>query len=88
MNEIMVALTPDDVNFVRMAVQHYEIFADVSEKQGETLTAGKMRAQEFHAQQFLKRIEEASEDIQFVPFGPDDVIPYGTRELPPTDQGE
>jgi len=59
MDEIMVALTPDDVAFVRLAVQHYDIFASVSEKQGEDRTAGILRAQEFHAQQFLKRIEEA-----------------------------
>ena len=57
MNEIVVSLTPDDVNFVRQAVKHYELFADVAERQGEDKTAGMMRAQEFHAQQFLKRIE-------------------------------
>ena len=59
MGEITVALTSDDVSFVRLAIKHYEVFATVSEKQGEDQTAGMMRAQEFHGQQFLKRIEEA-----------------------------
>lgn len=80
---ILVALTPDDVKFVRMAVQHYEIFASVSENLGEDRTAGMLRAQEFHAQQFLNRIEEASKDIKVVHFGPDDVVPYGKPEPPP-----
>jgi len=57
MSEIVVALTRDDVNFVRKAIKHYEVFASVSEEQGEDQTAGMMRAQEFHGQQLLKRIE-------------------------------
>ncbi len=58
MSDILVAMTREDVSFVRLAIKHYEIFADVSEKQGEDSTAGKMRAQEFHGQQFLRRIEQ------------------------------
>lgn len=64
MNEIVVELTREDVEFVRLAIQHYEIFASVSEKQGEDRTTGILRAQEFHAQQFLRRIEEVQEKIK------------------------
>lgn len=58
---VTVELTPDDVRFVKQAVKHYEIFARVSEKQGEDGTAGILRAQEFHAEQLLGRITEASD---------------------------
>ncbi len=57
-----MSLTRDDVSFVRLAINHYGVFADVAEKQGEHGVAGKMRAQEFHAQQLLGRIEEVTND--------------------------
>lgn len=57
MNEFLASLTDDDVAFVKLAVQHYAIFAEQAEKQGEDPMAGLMRAQEFHAEQLLGRLE-------------------------------
>ena len=52
-----VTITDDDVQFVRLAKQHYEVFAQVSEKQGEERTTGILRKQEFYAERFLLRLE-------------------------------
>lgn len=62
-----VSLTAEDVAFVRLAIRHYRIFAEASERQGQDDTAGKMRAQEFHGEQFLARIEEANPLLRVMP---------------------
>lgn len=57
---VMVEMTHDDVNFVRVAIKHYEIFASQAEKAKEDSMAGLMRAQEFHGQQLMGRIKGVS----------------------------
>ena len=56
MLELTMTLMREDMEFVHQAVAHYRVFAEVSEKQGEHGTAGIMRSQEFHAEQFASRI--------------------------------
>lgn len=55
-----VRLTAEDISFVYLAVEHYELFAEASERQGESRSAGIFRGQEFHAEQFKGRIEDAA----------------------------
>lgn len=50
-------VTDDDLAFLRRARQHYQVLAQAAERQGEARTAGTMRAQEFHAQQMLERVQ-------------------------------
>lgn len=59
--EITVALTVEDVAFIRAARTHYRLFAEVSEKQGQPKTAGTLRSQEFYAERLLERVIEAGE---------------------------
>ena len=56
-SERSVTITDDDVNFVRRAIEHYGMFADAAERQGEARTAGLMRKQEFYGERFLLRLE-------------------------------
>lgn len=64
---ISVALTVDDVAFVRIAVKHYRIFAEASERQGDDVTAGEFRKQEFRGEQVYGRIEEAEPRLKGMP---------------------
>ena len=50
-------LTSDDVEFMRLAFQHYRVFAEVAERQGDARTSGILRAQEFYAERILLRVE-------------------------------
>ena len=65
MNERTVTITDQDVEFVRLAVLHYRVFAEASERQERLGTAdaartsGILRSQEFYAERFLLRIEPA-----------------------------
>ena len=56
MSERRVTITEADVEFVRKAKRHYEIFAETADKQGDARVAGTFRAQEFYAERFLTRI--------------------------------
>jgi len=56
MNERTVTITDDDVCFVETAREHYALFAEAAERQGEPRTVGTMRAQEFYAERFLLRL--------------------------------
>jgi len=57
-----VVITDRDVEFVRLALAHYRLFAETVEKQGESRdqqrSLGVFRSQEFYAERFLARIEE------------------------------
>ena len=55
--EYTVVVTEDDVRFLRLMLEHYRLFAEASERQGETRSAGIFRKQEFYAERFLLRIE-------------------------------
>lgn len=57
MAERTVTITDRDVEFVRLALEHYRIFAEAADRQGQDRTAGIMRAQEFYAKRFLTRLE-------------------------------
>jgi len=59
MSDRTVVITDDDVRFVKIAVEHYRVFAEASERQGteeSARTAGVLRKQEFYAERFLLRI--------------------------------
>jgi hypothetical protein len=57
-----VTITDRDVEFVRLALAHYRLFAETVEKQGESRdqqrSLGVFRAQEFYAERFLSRLEK------------------------------
>jgi len=60
-NERTVTITDRDVEFVRLAVQHYRVFVEASKRQEKVLddakrTTGILRAQEFYAERFLVRL--------------------------------
>ena len=62
MKEYTVTVTQDDVDFLRLARSHYKLFAETLERQGVPdrdgqRSLGIFRAQEFHAERFLLRIE-------------------------------
>jgi hypothetical protein len=60
MYERTVSITEQDVQFVKLALEHYRLFAKTVERQADTRdvqrTLGVFRAQEFYAERFLKRI--------------------------------
>ena len=62
MNERTVTITDQDVEFVRLAVLHYRVFAEASERQERLGTAdaartsGILRSQDFYAERFLSRL--------------------------------
>lgn len=59
--ELTVKMTVEDVGFVRAAQKHYRVFAEAAEENGDTKTAGVLRAQEFCAERLYARILEAPE---------------------------
>lgn len=59
MSGAKVEITDRDVEFVRQAGEHYRLFAETCERNGQSRTAGIFRAQEFYAERFLSRIEGA-----------------------------
>lgn len=59
MNARTAEITAQDIEFVRLAGEHYRIFAEEADRQGEHRTAGLMRKQEFYAERFLARLEAA-----------------------------
>jgi hypothetical protein len=58
MSQRLVTITDDDVAFVRRALEHYKVFAEVSDKQGEERMSGVLRKQQFYAERFLIRLGE------------------------------
>jgi rubrerythrin len=54
--ERTVTVTSDDIAFVAKAKEHYDIFAEVADRQGEPRTAGILRKQAFYAERFLIRL--------------------------------
>lgn len=62
MAEHRVTITDDDLRFVKLAVQHYRVFAEASERQGEKRTSGILRRQEFHAEMMLNRVQAQVEE--------------------------
>ena len=58
MSERRVTITDEDVEFLRLAREHYKLFADAAERNSDPGTAGIMRKQEFYAERFLLRVEE------------------------------
>lgn len=59
--ERTATITDRDVEFVRLALAHYRIFAETLEKRAEDrdqqCSLGIFRAQEFYAERFLSRLE-------------------------------
>ncbi len=60
MPERLVTITDDDVAFLRLALKHYILFAETSERQDELRSAGLFRKQQFYAERFLLRVEEVA----------------------------
>ncbi len=56
MSDRQATITDDDIRFVERAREHYKLFAETCDRQGEERTAGLMRAQEFYAERFLLRL--------------------------------
>jgi len=56
-NEWEVTITKEDVRFIKLAMEHYKVFSEVSQKQGDERTAGIFQSQLFYAERFLLRIE-------------------------------
>ena len=54
-----VTVTLDDLRFLQMVKQHYEVFAKAFERQDEKRTLGIMEVQKFHCEQLLLRVEAA-----------------------------
>lgn len=58
MPERLVAITDEDVEFLRLALKHYTLFAETSDRHGDDRSAGLFRKQEFYAERFLLRVTE------------------------------
>ena len=61
MSERRVTITDEDIEFLRVAREHYTMFAEASEKQGGPRVAGLLRKQEFYAERFLLRVTASEE---------------------------
>ena len=61
MTERRVTITDEDVEFLRLAREHYKLFADAAERNSDPQTAGIMRKQEFYAERFWLRTQAESE---------------------------
>lgn len=62
MSEYTATVTDDDLRFLERTVEHYRLFAESAERQGEKRTAGIMRKQEFYGERMLKRIQDSADD--------------------------
>lgn len=59
--EHTVVVTDADIRFIERAVEHYGLFADTAERQGEKRTAGILRKQKFYGERMLVRLQEGVE---------------------------
>lgn len=56
--EWSVVVTQDDVRFIEKAKEHYDMFAETSQRQGEVKIAGLFLKQSFYAERLLLRIRK------------------------------